>query len=374
MKRVAYLAENTGGFADPGIDLGQVMHQSGHNIGNFAFWNATRLLFDAEIRCFSFGARPGSIRSDVDFIVIPAANFLNAQSDLGWLADILVEHDKPCLVAGLGAQSESEDRMPPLSEGTLRFLREAARRTPFLAVRGEFSQRLCARHGIHNTRVLGCPSIFTAADRRLGERLRQRWQRPVDKLAIHASSLKAHVRQAERFLFSLLFSMPGSPYVIQRPVELMKLARGDALNEAEQAYADKARAFLAPDLPPHAFARVLRQSGMVPYSVDAWRFALGACSHALGTRIHGTLLSLSAGVPAICITHDTRTRELCAVLKVPQVDCADVKGQHGVGEMFAASVIDAQAFEDNRGMLARQYKALLEELGLGASRYLHEHF
>lgn len=367
MTIVAYLAENTGAFADPGADIGKLMHQCGHNVGNFAFWNAARLLFDADVRCFPFGARPGSIASDVDFIVIPAANFLNATSDLGWLADVLAEHDKPCLVVGLGAQSEHEDRMPALTSGTVRFLREAARRTPFLAVRGPYSQRVCHEYGVSNTRVLGCPSIFTSMDRSLGVTLESRWEHPVDKVAIHAAALKAHVRAAERYLWSLLSTVPGSSYILQRPPELMKLAHGVPLDPTEHDAVAKAGAFLAPDLSPAAFGAVLRRQGAIPWSVDAWRFALRAYSHALGTRIHGTLMSLSAGLPAICITHDTRTRELCNVLRLPSVDCAAVKGGIAVSELFAAHRLDGRDFEDNRSMLAKQYKLLLKESGLRVS-------
>jgi hypothetical protein len=375
MKNVAYLAENFGSLPSGSLSLESAMHLCGHNVGNFAFWNAARKLFDAEIRLFGFGSKIEALsRDNVDFVVIPAANFLNATANLDWLARLIRELDKPVVVVGLGAQSEREEAIPELKPGTVDFLREAAARTPYLAVRGPFSKRVCEAYGVTNVRVLGCPSLFTNPDRQLGAAIEARWSRPIDKLAIHASSIKAHVRHAERMLFGLLASHPGSSYIIQRPIELMKVARGEALSEAESTYVDKVHAFLAPDQSRAGFDRSIRMAGVVPSSIDSWLFMLEGHSHSVGTRIHGAMLSLSAKLPTLCITHDTRTRELCEVLKVPSIECTKVSGFSSVADMFAARSFSGEAFEDNRTALGKQYKALMNEVGLGASKYLANNF
>jgi hypothetical protein len=375
MKKVAYLAENFGAFPRGTLSSSTVMHQSGHNVGNFAFWNASRLLFDGELRLFGFGSNAANVpRDKVDFVVIPAANYLNATADLGGLAELIRQLDRPCVVFGLGAQSEDEKVVPALKPGTVEFLREAAARTPYLAVRGAFSKQVCEANGVGNVRVMGCPSIFTNGDRKLGSKIQNAWARPIDKLAIHASSMKTHVRHAERVLFQQLAVHQGSSYVIQRPVELMKAARGEALNEADEKYIKFAHDFLAPDLSRASFLRTLRASGVVPFSIDSWLFHLAGHSHSVGTRIHGAVLSLSAELPSVCITHDTRTRELSQVLKVPNVDCSEVKKFSSLSELLASQKFDGEVFEDNRSALARGFVALLQEVGLGASKYLREKF
>lgn len=375
MASVAYLAENFGSLPGGSIPLDTVMHLCGHNVGNFAFWNAARKLFDAEVRLFGFGTRTQELtRDNVDFIVIPAANFLNATANLEWLARLICELDKPCVVVGLGAQSEQEKSIPELRPGTVDFLRQAAARAPYLAVRGPFSQRVCEAYGVKNVRVLGCPSIFTNPDRGLGAKIESKWSRRIDKLAIHASSIKAHVRHAERMLYANLAVHAGSSYIIQRPVELMKLARGEALSPADEQYVDRVNAFLAPDHSRTAFDRTIRMAGVVPHSIDSWLFMLEGHSHAVGTRIHGSVLSLSAGLPALCITHDTRTRELCEVLKVPSIDCGAVLSFSSIADMYAARPFSGSEFEDNRTALGRQYKALVSEVGLGPSSYLTKQF
>lgn len=375
MARVAYLAENFGSLPGGSLSLDAVMHLSGHNVGNFAFWNAARKLFDADVKLFGFGAKIEELtRESVDFIVIPAANFLNATANLEWLANIICELDKPCLVVGLGAQSEHEKSIPELKPGTVAFLKEAAARAPYLAVRGPFSQRVCEAYGVKNVRALGCPSIFTNPDRGLGAKIEARWSRRIEKLAIHASSIKTHVRHAERMLYGSLRVHAGSSYIIQRPVELMKLARGEELTGADEQYLHRVNSFLAPDDSRVEFARTIRMAGVVPHSIDSWIFMLEGHSHAVGTRIHGSVLSLSAGLPTLCITHDTRTRELCEVLRVPSVDCSAVKDFSSIADMYAARSFNAAEFEGNRTALGRQYKALMNEIGLGSSSYLSTNF
>ena len=374
MVKVVYLAENFGTYHDPTIPLSRVMHYAGHNIGNFAFWNAARKLFDAETVCVPFGVAGTKLPRDIDFFVVPAANFLNATADLGWLADLIVAVDKPCIVIGLGAQSESEGDMPTLKEGTIRFLREASQRTPFLGLRGEFTRQVCAHYGVTNVRVLGCPSIFTNGDRKMAERVAAGWDQEIDKVAVHAAALKSHVKAAERYLFALLGSMPGSAFILQRPVELMKLVRNLVLSADEHLFVERAGQFLAPGLSPAQFAQAVRRTGMVPYSIESWSFALQAYSHSLGTRIHGAILSLSSYLPTICITHDTRTRELCSVLKVPSIGANQVSENACIREIFAGTRFDAGAFEDNRSTLAAGYKTLMTEVGIGPSAYLRNQF
>ena len=120
MARVAYLAENFGSLPSEFVSLETAMHLCGHNVGNFAFWNAARKLFDADITLFGFGSKTkGLTRKNVDFICIPAANFLNATANLDWLAKLIRELDKPCIVVGRGAPSARENTIPEQRPGTV---------------------------------------------------------------------------------------------------------------------------------------------------------------------------------------------------------------------------------------------------------------
>jgi hypothetical protein len=90
----------------------------------------------------------------------------------------------------------------------------------------------------------------------------------------------------------------------------------------------------------------------------------------IGARIHGVMLGLQAGVPSLCIAHDSRTRELCETMKVPFVMARDVSGgvsREDLGRLF---VFDADEFDQNRAKLAAGFQTFLEANGLGSVELL----
>lgn len=370
MKKIAYLAENFGSFASPLLKEDALMHYSGHNVGNFAFWNAFKSLFAGEVRLFHFGAKQDFFkRGDIDLVCIPAANFLNETADLGWLSKIIDYLDKPVFIVGLGAQSEHEEKIPVLKQGTIDFLRSVSVRTPFICVRGPFSKKVCEAYGINNVKVLGCPSLFMNSNNGLAQEIKSKWNMPIEKLAVHAASIKQHVQGAERFIFSKLLIPSFSSYILQRPVELMKLCLGTELSESEDVYLSKLNNFLAPDMDLKDFKKTIRLNGYIPYSIESWRFFLRTHTHSLGTRIHGSMLSISAGLPTICITHDTRTRELCEVMKIPNISHKKILNYTSLFDVFN-SVYDSfipDEFELNRKNLAAQYIGIMNDLELDVS-------
>lgn len=374
MVKALYLAQNYGELGGPMANARSVMHHSGHNLGNFAFWNATRLLLKANTTCIPFGKLKVEDPEDYDLLVVPAANFLNPTSDLGWLADIIEDLRIPVLVFGLGAQSEHDNAPVQLTDGTVRFLQVAAQNTPYLAVRGEYTRSVCAAYGVENVQVMGCPSIFTNPDRGLGKKIEAAADRRVSRVAVHASSIKAHVRDAERYVFGLLQAFPGSSYIVQRPAELIKIILDEATEEKDQAYLARVHEFLAPDMTFEEFIGVLKSSGFLPYSIPSWCFHLRSYSHSLGTRIHGALMSMSAALPTVCITHDTRTRELCETLKVPNIAPGALTRFSSVRDLFMAKKLNGAEFEANRTALAKQYVDLIETAGFTPTKYIRDDF
>lgn len=371
--RVAYLAENPGVVARPWTTDGDgLMRQTGHNVGNLAFWYAARLLFDADLHLVGWHTKASQVPADVAALVIPAANFINETADLSRLAALVRELDRPVFLLGIGAQAETEDRPPNVKPGVVEFLQEVSRRTPHICVRGDFTARICEGFGIKNTIVLGCPSILINPNPRLGQELAARIAAmPEGPLAIHASCVKHNLQSVERELVRLARLNLGSSYVVQRPIEFVKVVHGEPLSEGEAAYYRRCADFLGFDGGPEALTAFLRAFLHVPDSVDSWMYYLRRFSASVNTRIHGTLMSVNAGLPGICITHDTRTRELAKRLMVPRLEIRDfMETRYSVREMFARSSFDADAFDENRAQTAATYRGLLEAIGLKPSRHL----
>jgi hypothetical protein len=82
-------------------------------------------------------------------------------------------------------------------------------------------------------------------------------------------------------------------------------------------------------------------------------------------------LALQAGVPGLCLVHDSRTLELCQTMAIPHVAVAGLAAGTTLEQLRALYLFDADAFDENRRMLARRYVGFLVTNGLQPAEYLH---
>lgn len=374
--RVAYLAESFGCVEQAWQrNPAELLMATGGNAGNLAFWHATRLLFDAEeVQLISRDTPAAAVSRSVEVLVIPAANFLHAGADLARMAELVRALNRPCLVVGLGAQAESEASPPVLKPGTLDFLREISRLAPSICVRGAFTQSFCQSLGVDNTTILGCPSVLINPDPRLGEKL-ESWIAALPgtngPFAVHAACIKPGLQSVERELTRVVMLHPGSAYFVQRPLEMIKPIFGDALTEpGEIAYYARCAEYLG-FAGPAALTGFLRLHGQMPSSISDWAHGLRRFAAGVNTRIHGTMIGITAGVPSLCVCHDTRTRELAAQLRVPHLAPRDfIEHRYSVPALFAATKFSGTNFDAGRREASVGYAAAVRAVGLTPSRHL----
>lgn len=370
--KIAVLARNFGQISSAyRMSATDIMKESGWNLGNMAFWYATRLILDNEAIFIDWSTKASSLPNDVGALVIPAANFLNETADLTNLANLVKELNKPVLLWGIGAQSESEKRFPKLKRGVVDFLKEVSLRTPHICVRGDYSEAVCRHYGIRNIKVLGCPSILIGNDPFLGQKIQQGIENlSVQKVAIHAACVKNTLESVERELIRITLQKPGSNYIIQRPPELISVLHSEPLTDEEAIYIEKCARFFAFDDSEH-LAQYIGTYGYVPSGIESWISFLRSYSCAVNTRIHGTIISIMAGIPAICICHDTRTTELAKRLMLPHLTVTRfIQLRYEIREIFKESAFDGSAFDQNRAETAAAYRDMINEAGLSPSQHL----
>jgi polysaccharide pyruvyl transferase WcaK-like protein len=372
MQRIGIIAESFGTLSDPHKTTSSaLMKSSGYNIGNWAFWNATHKLAGPSARLIPGRPNSKDYIDDIDIIIIPAANWLQPRYDFSWLADFIEEMNKPCIMIGLGAQSHNEDIFHPMTEGTLRMLRAVSSRTPYIGVRGEYTYKTCQHHGINNVQVMGCPSLFTNNSPTLGQDISKKWQKHTDgKTIIHATMFPPNVKQAEQWLFEYLSKNDGTSYVVQAPQSFIKPQFREQLHEKDLAFMEKHRHSLREGIEIDELLQILYKKGYLPFSVDSWINYISFFSRAIGTRIHGSVLSLSATTPTICITHDSRTKELCKIMQIPSVPCETISKENTIDELFDQTKFNANTFNENRKVLAQTYKELFTEAGVAMTDHL----
>ena len=339
------------------------------NTGNLAFSHAIHEHLGgdaAEIRSVDWSAPPDRVNGTGSVAVVPAANQLGPHTDFSKLAGRWSALDVGMVMIGLGAQGPDDSAIPDVSEGTLRWIRGIADRAPGrgpnIAVRGPHSLRVLERFGLADQAVvLGCPSLLLNPSPTLGREVADSMHAP-ERIAVVAGHYGwKRLWRLEASLAELVGEGRGS-YVGQAPLEMVMLTRGEADHLPEEALR-RCRDFVHPEMPLPRFVRWSRKHGSAFFDISDWLEHYRRFDLVVGTRIHGTLLALQAGVPALCIAHDVRTTEMCETMRIPFVPAGDVLD--GVTRDQVAELVrerfDPDAFDANRLRLCASYVAFLRE-------------
>ena len=326
----------------------------GHNVGNLAFWGAVSAIVDTKPVYFPWSFRPEEVNEKVDVLVFPAANQLNPRFDLGSFAALFERVRVPLVVVGLGAQAATLGGEVQLKDGTIRWLRVIGERAPLIGARGMFSADVMAAHGVKNVEVTGCPSFQINPADNLGAQLAAKSRGPFKRISVNQGDVPGNVRRAEAILCSYVAQHP-SQYVVQAPQMWLSaaLGRNDEMKPEELATLTE----LFPD--PAAHAKIVAY-----YDFREWIRALTHYDLSIGTRIHGNILALQAGIPAICIDHDSRTRELSETIMMPRLPIRTFIEWGSVEALVERYPFDWSLFDTNRRMLRNRIRSVFEAAGV----------
>jgi hypothetical protein len=144
---------------------------------------------------------------------------------------------------------------------------------------------------------------------------------------------------------------------------MVQIARGETDSVGAEVL-NQCRDFACPHLSPEEFLRWSHRHGEVFFDVASWMSYYRRFDFVIGMRIHGVMLALQAGVPAVCIAHDSRTRELCEFMGVPHVLASKVISGIHRDQLADFWDMDMQSFDANRLDLAGKYGKFLNGNGL----------
>jgi hypothetical protein len=340
----------------------QIYDRVGHNVGNLAFHHAIYHHLGGP-KSLPWNTEPKLATAAGKIGVIPAANQVGTHVDFGGLGKRFEALDINLVAIGLGAQSNSAGDMPKVPQGTINWIRSIVDRSvhghPNISVRGDFTKKVLDHYGFEGKSiVLGCPSLFINTDPDLGKQIEARYKSP-KRIAVAAGHPNwGALRELERSLARILTKTGGS-YVGQATLEMVKLTRGEAAL-LDPTVLRRLRDYILPEYELGEFITWANTHGNVFFDVDSWMEHYRTFDLVIGARIHGTLLAIQAGVPGICVAHDSRTEELCRTMHIPFVQAANY--EHGItrSELTRVFVFDGAAFDANRKALAKRYVEFLE--------------
>jgi hypothetical protein len=352
-------------------DFRSVFEDFGSNTGNQAINFGVACQMAKSATFLPWGAPAEQVRKSGDILVFPMANHLGKHTDLGRLAEQIDEIDLPVLGLGLGAQAASASHDIELTAGTAKWLETIIRRAPSdspnLGVRGAYTASQLEKLGFPNCGlVTGCPSNFINPSRQISLQIENGFNRRPRQIAVCAGiPFIPDLARIEEELADIV-SLTGGAYIVQHDISMVQIARNqfDAMNP--QAL-DNCHQYIMPNRSVDEFKTWCRQHAYAFLDVPAWIDFLRRFDFVVGTRVHGAMLAIQAGVPAACIAHDSRTAELCETMGIPSIHYKEINGaltQHNIMDYFT---FDAEKYEALRRQLHDNFMLIFSAADLEVS-------
>ena len=218
----------------------------------------------------------------------------------------------PCIVPCVGlraTEGEWSPHAPEFDEIVRAFVRAILDKSSKIGVRGETTGRYLERLGFSRERdfvVVGCPSMYT-----YGTTLLQRALQPPQNFGRCAFSLNQRASERDwRFINGFADQFHEAVFVSQhyRVFEQFMLTNGRHTSNVVES-----RPVFKALLQKYASENRMRFF----LNRKPWMDFLGSMDLSFGHRIHGALLSILAGTPAVVIPFETRTEELARFHGIP---------------------------------------------------------
>lgn len=350
-----------------GIDTQQnivadVLYEAiGKNTGNLMFTEAAFHLLSGDTKHIGFSFNPDDVNKSCDIVVVPAANWLNKFANWDWLIDLLEKLKVPVVVIGLGLQSSSLDiGEVDVSDSAIRLARFFARSAPLISVRGNFTRDWLHSIGIGNVVTTGCPSLYMNIFGDLA-------QAPSNRIVLQATRYGVSKAFAEKpsidqklFRDAARFDMP---MIYQSEMEeIFALIYGRPEEDTAKA---EALASLYGLESAARFEEYLRRNGKVFLDLKAWSQFVQQGRGVVGTRLHGSIIALNSGRPAVLVPHDSRTAEVADFAAIPTLDkTAFLKMETLDDYLDALRNADVDKYVERRTTNQTSFRSFLEHCGL----------
>lgn len=236
----------------------------------------------------------------------------------------------PILIASLGANNlsgYSPDFHRKLGKDLIDFLQFLSGITCTIGIRGHYTEEILSKIGIRNTHVIGCPTYYeTGYDREIIKPLHKKDLNIGTSTACALENISTAIYlqdgQEESFIKAIYFG--ERDLFSRRSVKWMKKG--------------KYRFFTL---------------------IDEWKNSLSTMDFFAGARVHGAIIALNSGVPAVVMNSDSRAREMCEYMNIPYYP--ELRLCRNVEEILTLCDYDKMNIEYNSKL--QDYISFLKENG-----------
>ena len=225
------------------------------------------------------------------------------------------------------------------------FLEVISEKSASLGIRGYITKEALARIGIHNATVIGCPTYFENGEQ----------QEIVKKKLTDVSPILGVGLFARKEPNPLV-------YICQSEKIGLKICHGEEILP-EEICEFQQNSLQYPGY-ANCFIQALRRDKVKTFcNMDDWKRFIQTekIELSVGTRVHGSIMAMNAGVPAVCTAGDSRALEMCSYLGIPHMPGAF--GMHTPLQTFHES-FNPSSVKDKYLEVLKTYKRWLVQNSL----------
>ncbi|MFD0316566.1 polysaccharide pyruvyl transferase family protein [Streptomyces flavalbus] len=352
----------------------EFIHQDliGTNTGNLLFSDSAHKMLSAPdtevtsngIRTDPSARRAAEINERYDVFVVPLANAFRPSfhASLDRLSTLIEQLTIPVVVFGVGAQAPDDydtGWLKPMEDSAKRFVSAVLERSASIGVRGELTAAYLRDLGFPADRIdiIGCPSMFLYGG--TFPEIRRAELTGDSRIALSLSPDAVPVGDVSGLARTAWERYPHLTYYAQNLTDAELLLWGDTTPES--GYEDP--------FPLQLSHALLRENKVrMPLDPATWIDELRGYDFAYGTRLHGTIAALLAGTPAVLLSHDSRTLELCRYFDLPYRDLTGLPADTDPRELYEGA--DFSALRKGHGERFERVVAFLDRNGL-QNTYTH---
>lgn len=291
-----------------------------------------------------------------DLIIYPMANFfyskyMKAMVDL---AEVFEQIRIPVYIIACGAQASSyndlEQLVKEIGEPAKRFISAIYNTGGEFALRGNFTKRFFDELGFSSAVVTGCPSMF-----QMGPEFE------INNKKVSKAELNPVINGKICYFEKILQSYFNSPYIDQdyffeclfKPEYLQNKNMRDLI-----IYAYKYGLYSAKLLSENRIKMFVDMNDWFNY------FKSSNLNYSFGSRIHGSIMAILAGIPATVVGIDTRTIEMADYFNIPYI-IPERNHRYDVDELYEYYLAaDYDKFNQTYKIKYKKYESFLKEKGI----------
>lgn len=346
-----YFLQTVPDVVDTNLELRTKLEATVNNTGNYFFEYAVK----NQLKDYLCIGSLEEIPQNCEKLILSMSNFLSPFTDLGFVAEKLIDRKvKQIVMIGAGAQADSYNEEITLTKGTEKFLKVISDLSESIGARGYYTEHVMNSYGVKNVEVIGCPSIFLHKNRNFTVSPSKLPESP--KIAVHYTPTgyyRDNITHINNFAVE-----HASTYVAQSELDLVKMYDSDDIQYMFSYYNNGKYS-------PIEFKKWFLKHTRWFFDMKTWMDYMSNLDFSIGTRFHGNMSAIQSNVPALNLTFDTRTRELCEYLNLPTFPLHKFDDNVTLNELF--SLADYSLFNETYAFRYDRYSEFLVRNGVDNS-------